>query len=328
MSGSNRPRLPTIQPLGVHVMVNAWGAVGVAALMLVAARAGAVVDEGRLGIAQAQVAPVQGTWTSDARAGWTDRDGGRRWQFNLRADQGDSHWGFGIRPSDIEGVPAAAIDGTASDVRFSWTREAGVFGFSGSFDRGRGAGRYVFTPAPAYLAAMQGLGYRLDGDDALRFAVLDVTTSYVRELAGAGYAGLPFDELTRMRIHQVTPEFVRGLATRSYRGLPAEELVRMRIHRVSLEEIDELIALGFGGIDADELVRFRIHKVTPAYIREMRDVGFTAVTDEQLVRMRIHKVDARFVKDARADGYAMTTPGEAIDLAIHGPRYTRARRQR
>lgn len=299
---------------------------------------------------------LEGTWTSDSRSGWTDSSGEVRWQFNLRSDEGDHRWGFGVRPSELEGAPAAAAAGSASDVRFTWTREAGVFRFSGTFDAGRGSGRYVFQPSETYLAAMRRLGYQIAPADTPRLAVLDVSTAYVKELADAGHAKLSLDELTRMRIHRVsaadirefrvlgldvpstdmlvrlrihrvTPEFVRGLAGRGYKGLLADDLVKMRIHRVTLEEIDELGALGFGGLATDELVKFRIHKVTPAFIREMRDAGFTAVTEDQLVRMRIHRVDAQFVRDARADGYAMSSSGEALDLAIRGPRFTRARRK-
>jgi len=312
------------------------------------------VDRESRAVQAAPQATSQGTWTSDTRNGWTDDNGERRWQFNLRDDRGDNHWGFGIRPSELDGAPS--VDGTAANVQFSWSREAGVFRFTGSFDRGRGSGRYVFTPSETYRSAMQSLGYRVDGDNAQRFAVLDVTTAFVRDIAGAGYRDLDIDELARMRIHrvsaeqirdmralgytdlpaetlirlrihQVTPEFARGLAERGYRGLVPEDLIRMRIHQVTLQEIDELKALGFSGLGADELVRFRIHKVTPAYIREMREVGFATVSEDQLVRMRIHKVDAQFVKDARADGYAMSEPGDAVDLAIRGPRYTKARRK-
>ena len=296
--------------------------------------------DGRRAASGAQQAPraLSGDWTADTRQSWTGDDGQPRVQFNLRTEAGDSRWGFGIRAEDLQGLPAAALSGAASDVRFSWTREAGTFRFSGSFDDGRGAGRYTFEPSSAFLSTMGGLGYRsLTGEDALRLAVIDVTTAYVRDLGQAGYRDLPLEQLTRMRIHRVMPEYIRemkslgyrrcrpttwcgcastassptssaGLRTRGYSGLTAEDLVKMRIHKVSLEDIDQFKALGFGGLGTEELVRFRIHRVTPAFVREMRDVGFASVTEEQLVRMRIHKVDAQFVKDARADGYAMTTP--------------------
>ena len=320
---------------------------------------GAVISGDVMGrIAPAEQAPitvVEGTWTADTRAGWTN-GGEPRWQLSLRNDAGDNHWGFSVPESELQGAPAAAVVGTAGDVRFSWSREAGTFRFTGSFDRGRGTGRYAFSPDASYLKTMEGQGHRLDPAGALRFAVLDITSSYVRELAGAGYGGLATEDLVRMRIHRVaaaeirewraagftdlspdmlvrlrihrvTPEFARGLAERGYRGVPADDLVRMRIHRVTLEEVDELKGLGFGGLAADELVKFRIHKVTPLYIRQMKEVGFASATEDQLVRMRIHRVDAQFVRDARADGYAMTTPSDAVDLAIHGPRFARARRR-
>jgi hypothetical protein len=336
-------------------VVLAFGVLAAATPVLHEAVVPAESGMGRAMVAQSAAPATTGTWTSDARSGWTEK-GETRWQFNLGSDQGDHNWGFGLRPSELQGLPSAALDGTASDVQFTWSREAGTFRFTGSFDAGRGSGRFVFTPSEPYLTAMRTHGYQIDPASTLRLAVLDVSTAYVRELADAGYAKLPLDELTRMRIHRVsaadirefralgfdavstdmlvrlrihgvTPDFVRGLATRGYKGLLADDLVRMRIHRVTLEEIDDLKTLGFGGVGPDELVKFRIHRVTPAFIRDMRDVGFAAVTEDQLVRLRIHRVDAQFVKDARADGYAMTTPGDAIDLAIRGPRYTRARRK-
>jgi hypothetical protein len=334
----------------------AAGALAVAIVPLTAAVVPALAPAGRGVVVQPASAPTMGTWTSEARTGWSDNAGEARWQFNLRTDQGDNNWGFGLRPSEVQGLPAAAFEGTASDVQFTWTREAGTFRFTGSFDGGRGSGRYQFAPSEAYIAAMRKYGYQVAPADTPRLAVLDVNTAYVRELQDTGYSKLPLDELTRMRIHrvsaadirefralafdglstdmlvrlrihQVTPDFVRGLTARGYRGLLAEDLVKMRIHRVTIEEIDELKTLGFGGLGPDELVKFRIHRVTPAFIREMRAAGFADVTEDQLMKMRIHRVDAQFVKDARADGYAMTSPGDAIDLAIRGPRYTRARRK-
>lgn len=92
---------------------------------------GAVIPGFGAKVHVAEQPSLEGTWTSDANAGWTDRAGEPRWQFNLRSNGGADHWGFGIRPMELVGVPAAAMDGTANDVRFSWTREAGTFRFTG-----------------------------------------------------------------------------------------------------------------------------------------------------------------------------------------------------
>jgi hypothetical protein len=301
----------------------------------------------------AQGRPVNGEWTADTRNTWRDDDGEPRVQFNLRTSAGDSRWGFGVRLRDLTGLPPAAVANVANDVQFSWTREAGTFRFSGSFDQGRGSGTYTFTQDQTFVNSMSAAGYKnLTTDDIVRLAMIDVTIAHVRGLAQAGYPNLTLDDIVRTRIHRVTPEFVRDLAVagirgqgvedllkfrihkvtpefikaieaRGYKNVPAEDLVKMRIHNVTPEEIDQLKALGFGGMDIDDLVKFRIHKVTPEFIKSMRDVGYVTISEDQLVRLRIHNVDAQFIRDARADGFALQSPGDAVDLAIHGPRWKR-----
>lgn len=244
----------------------------------------------------AQASPAyRGEWTADTYNTWRGDDDQPRVQFNLRTAAGDSRWGFGIRLRDLVGLPPAAVANMANDVQFSWTREPGTFRFSGSFDNGRGAGTYTFTPDQAFVSNMASAGYRnLSADEIVRFAVIDVTLAHVRGLAQAGYNNLPIEEIVRTRIHGVTPEFIRDLAS-----------------------------LGYKGVGVGDLIKFRIHKVTPEYILSMRDIGFKDVSEEQLVRMRIHKVDAMFVRHAREDGLTIANSGDAVDLAIHGPRRRR-----
>ena len=64
-----------------------------------------------------------------------------------------------MRVTDLQGLPDAALDGSAADVRFTLAREAGTFAFTGSFTDHRGTGRYTFSPNPGYATAMAGLGY-------------------------------------------------------------------------------------------------------------------------------------------------------------------------
>src|SRR6187431_2832582 len=100
------------------------------------------------GLAQggpAQPATYGGDWTADTRNTWRDDDGEPRVQLNLRSNAGDNRWGFGVKLRDLAGLPTSALASAASNIQFSWTREAGTFRFSGSFDDGRGAGTYAFT---------------------------------------------------------------------------------------------------------------------------------------------------------------------------------------
>lgn len=313
----------------------------------------APVDKSAALVYQSAPSVARGEWTADTYNTWRGDDGEPRIQFNLRTNDGDSRWGFGVRHRDLVGFPQSAFGNVANDIQFSWTREAGTFRFTGSFDEGRGSGTYTFTPDQSFISNMATAGYRnLATEDVVRLAVTDVTMAHVRGLTQIGYPNLTLDEIVRTRIHGVTPEFVRAMQQRGYKSVPVQDLVKMRIHKVTAEEVDqlraagfanltiddlvkfrihkvtpafisELKALGFTGMDREALVRFRIHKVTPEYIKQMRDVGFTAVSEDQLVRMRIHKVDAMFVRHAREDGLTIVTPADAVNLAIHGPRWKR-----
>ena len=277
-------------------------------------------------VRQAGPAVYRGDWSADSRNTWRDDDGEPRVQFNLRSNAGDNRWGFGVRLRDLAGLPSSALSNTADNIQFTWTREAGTFRFSGSFDQGRGNGTYTFAPDQAFISNMGAAGYRnLSTDDIVRLAVIDVTVAHVRGLAQAGYANLPIDDAVRTRIHRVTPELVRDLAGVGYTRVAVDDLVRRAIHGATPANIKALQAAGIRGQSVEDLIRLRIHKVTPEYIKAMRDVGFVTVSEEQLVRMRIHKVDAQFVRDARADGLAVQTPSDAVDLAIHGPRWRKRR---
>ncbi|MGE0865176.1 MAG: hypothetical protein AB7P34_14870, partial [Vicinamibacterales bacterium] len=94
-------------------------------------------------------------------------------QINLRGNAGDNRWGFGVKLRDLVGLPASALASTANDVQFSWTREAGTFRFTGSFDQGRGNGTYAFTADQAFNTNMGAAGYRsLSTDNIVRLAVI------------------------------------------------------------------------------------------------------------------------------------------------------------
>ncbi len=269
-----------------------------------------------------QPAAYRGDWSADSHNTWRDDDGEPRVQFNLRSNDGDNRWGFGVKLRDLAGLPSSALSNMADNVQFTWTREAGTFRFTGSFDQGRGNGSYTFTPDQAFASNMASAGYRnLSTDDIVRLAVIDVTAAHVRGLAQAGYGSLSFDEVVRTRIHRVTTEFVRDLAALGYKGIAVDDLVRMGIHGATPANVKALQDAGIRGLSVEDLIKFRIHKVTPDYIKGMRDVGFVTVSEEQLVRMKIHRVDAQFIRDARADGLSVQTPGDAVDLAIHGPHW-------
>jgi hypothetical protein len=305
------------------------------------------VPSAALGFQSAPSAASRGEWTADTRNTWRDNVGEPRVQFNLRTSAGDSRWGFGVRLRDLAGLPPAAVANMASDVQFTWTREAGTFRFSGSFDQGRGSGTYTFTPDQTFVNNMAAAGYKnLSTDDIVRLAMIDVTIAHVRGLAQAGYPNLPLDDVVRTRIHRVTPEFVRDLAAVGYksinvddllrmaihgatpanikamqdagiRGQSVEDVIRFRIHKVTPEFIKAIESRGYKNVPAEELVRMRIHKVTPEEIDQLKALGFGGIDIEDLVKFRIHKVTPEFIKSMKDLGYATISEDQLVRLRIH-----------
>ena len=230
---------------------------------------------------QAQPATYRGDWTADSRNTWRDDDGEPRVQFNLRGNAGDSRWGFGVKLHDLAGLPSSALSSTVNNIQFSWTREAGTFRFTGSFDQGRGTGTYTFSPDQTFITNMGAAGYRsLSIDNIVRLAMIDVTVAHVRGLSQAGYPNLPIDEVVRTRIHKVTPEFIRDLAAVGYQGISVDDLVRMSIHGATPANIKALQAAGIRGQSVEDVVRLRIHKVTPEFIRALDTRGYRNVPAE------------------------------------------------
>ena len=274
--------------------------------------------QGKLAFQSASSAAYRGEWTADTRNTWRGDDGEPRIQFNLRTGAGDSRWGFGVRLRDLASLPTAAVANLANDVQFSWTREAGTFRFSGSFDNGRGGGTYTFTPDQTFINNMASVGYKtLVGDDVVRLAVIDMTIAHVRGLSQAGYPNLPLDDLVRTRIHRVTPEIVRDLAAVGYKNIDVDDLVRMGIHGATPDNIRALQAQGIRGLSVDDLIRFRIHKVTPEFISALASRGYKNVYAEDLVNMRIHKVTPEEMDQLKALGFGGMSIDDLVKFRIH-----------
>lgn len=184
--------------VGVGVVLSARGAV-----IPVEAVAGG--DQG------AAAGQVSGRWTAKTQPGWKGNDVVPRLQLSLRTGDDRDHWGFGVPVAELTDLPGAAREGTVTEARFTLTREAGTFRFTGPFDRGQGAGTFAFLPSSAYVTGIAQLGYRnLVKEQLMRLAVLDVTSAFARDLRDAGQANLALDDLTRMKIHGATGAVVRG----------------------------------------------------------------------------------------------------------------------
>jgi hypothetical protein len=172
---------------------------------------------------------------------------------------GRSTSSFDVALEKLEGLNQAA----GGPVRFRFVRDAGSVACEGWFKDGKGAGTFVFSANPQYLAEMQSFGYdSLSPESTFDLALHDVSLAFIRELRGLGYDHVPVDQLIAMRIHGVSPDFIKDVK-----------------------------ALGYAGVSVDELIAMRIHGVTPEFIRRMKGHGFKELTVDQLLQIRIHGLD-------------------------------------
>jgi len=252
---------------------------------------------------------IRGTWTVQAD--------GDRVQLTVVRDHSD--WGQSIRRSELPLTDAQINSSTETPVHFALNRDAGVIDFNGSFERGEGVGRFVFTPSANYVATLRSLNVAsedvLDDDKLFSLAMHDVSANFIRDMQALGYRE-NLQSYVRFRIHGVTTDFVRDLRSLGYDKLTAEDLVRFRIHGVSPEFIREMKDLGFA-TTAEDLVRFRIHGVTPEFVKAMRDMDVRDLSSESVVRMRIHGVSENYVRELRDLGYKSLSSDDLVRMRIH-----------
>jgi hypothetical protein len=291
-------------------------------LLLALCLAAAVADSepGQPATAARDRVTVRGTWRADYDTYWT-RNNNERWvSLELRYD--DNNSGIGIPEREVPALGDRRSDGP---IHFTLSRDAGRFDFTGEVSSGRGRGDFTFAPSADFVSGMQQLGYaRLSDEDLWRFAVHDVTRTYVNDFKKAGYQ-LDSSELIKSRIHGATPAFAEQVKAEGYGRQEIDELVKMRIHGVTPEFIKAMRDLGFKNETIDDLVKFRIHGVTPEFIKAWSDLGYKSLDGEDLVKMRIHGVTPEFVRELSDLGYKNLAIEDLVKMRIHGvtPDYIR-----
>lgn len=296
--------------------------------------------------ATAAFADLHGSWTASAS---TDPEKPGRVHMNITRGY-NNHFGNTMNIADFTGLTESQVNsGATVPVQFQLARDAGTVAFEGSFKNGDGAGQWTFAPSRAYVASIRSLGInfdedKTDEDDLLGYALLDVSTSYiksmiaigyreslekytsmrifkvtpelVKELHDLGYDHISADDLVSTRIHKVTPDYIRQMRAAGWK-LSLDELVATRIHKATPEFADEMRKLGYDNLSYDDLIAFRIHKVTPEFIKDLRELGYNNVSADDLIAMRIHRVTPEYIRDLKAAGYSGIPVEKLIDMKIH-----------
>jgi hypothetical protein len=262
---------------------------------------------------------LEGTWTATGEPARPDR-------INLGLTYGHTHnHGSTYATSALAGLTVAQIHASASaPVRFALDREAGRVEFEGAFAGGRGDGRFTFLPDATYLDKVRALGVAdsrrsrqgpSQDERLLAFALLDVSTDYIRGIAAAGYK-VALDDYLSMRIFDVTTDYIHAMRALGFRDLSADELVSTRIHGVTPEYVR---AMRDGGwkLSLDQLMSFRIHDVTPEWIDALRKLGYERLDADELISARIFDVTPEFIRGLKDAGCDLPM-NRVIEMRIHG----------
>jgi predicted metallopeptidase len=280
------------------------------------------------GIVAAQTA-LTGEWTAKVYNGeQKDRESKQEWnptdrrdsiQINLtrRSNKGENNFGSSIPYADFEGLTRDLALSTNPNMTFRLVREAGTIDFQGSFQAGKGAGNFTFTPNQTFLSAMRTRGFEeMTENQMFAATTINVTTKAVDDLRGAGFK-LTLDDVFKAVIFKITPQFIAEMNSIGFKNLDMEDLVKARIFKITPEFSREVASLGFAEQPMESLVKMRIFKITPQFIRETRSAGFENLGIEELVKFRIFKIDADFIQRTRANGYTGNDPEELVRMKIH-----------
>jgi len=229
---------------------------------------------------------VNGRWTIASRPdGWLQLD--IEWA-NI------NQWRRFVRPSDLPGLSTSDIQAGSPKAAFRIEQDAGVFDFTGSFERGRGAGQFAFAANLSFPATLRSLGIREAEQVGIHqlknLAFGFISASAVREFLGAGLPPMTLEQLTNFAVWQVSPGYVRDLRASGIQGiLTVEGVSELKFHNVPAAYATDVSALGFKGITHRQLLEMYRASVTPAFIRQQQDAGRRDLTPEELIDLRTRR---------------------------------------
>ena len=193
-----------------------------------------------------------------------------------------SRW-TGIEPQDLQ------HEGASVDARRR--AEAGEIRCMGTVHEGVLRGTYSFTPDLQFAKAMESLGFDGQTPDRLEgYAMLDVTTEWVKGLKDEHVAGMTAQNLMGLRALKVDGAYVHGMAVAGYPELHAEKLTGMKAVGVSPEKVQAVCAMGYSPTQ-EELIQMSVFKIDAPFVQRMKERGFKNLTIAQLVKIKVFKLD-------------------------------------
>src|SRR2546422_7925367 len=148
-----------------------------------------------------------------------------------------------VPSSQLVGLSAAEMGGSAVTVHFKIVRSAGTLTCEGWFDDGKGSGHFTYQPNPDFVAELAKRGINAPPPTAweqFQMTMAGGGLGLGGELARQKYDRPTAAELARMARHGVDLEYVRDIGARGYHLRDSKSLVRMRDHGVDGDYIADM----------------------------------------------------------------------------------------
>ena len=231
--------------------------------------------------------------TCSIRAGRTDEKLTINWEHGEcttdHCHHGDSdmlwtRWS-GITAQDLE------REGAAIDARMK--ADAGEMRCTGTVHDAALRGTWSFTPDPAFIKKMEAMGFDSDAqtpDRLQTYAMLDITTDWVKQMKDAGVAELNAHNIVSLKALKIDPAYVKGMADAGYPELRAQKLTSMKAVGVTPQKVQEIRAMGYTPTQ-EQLVQMSVFKIDAAFVERVKAHGFQNPTIAQLIKIKIFKLD-------------------------------------
>jgi hypothetical protein len=243
-----------------------------------------------LGLGTAAVADTAGTCS--IRAGRTEE------KMTFSSERGDCVAGHGchegnsdmlwsrwsvVTPQDLQ------HEGAAVDARMK--AESGEIRCAGTVHDAALRGTYSFSPDAGFARRMEAMGFDEQTPERLEgYAMLDVTTEWVKEMKDAGVTEMTAQKLMGLRALKVDPSYVKAMAAAGYPELRANKLTSMKAVGVSPEKVQAVRAMGYSPTQ-EELIQMSVFKIDAPFVERMKARGFKNLTIAQLVKIKVFKLD-------------------------------------
>jgi hypothetical protein len=125
---------------------------------------------------------------------------------------------FGVRPTELRGLPLSQLSSYSGPARFQLVRDAGTFNFEGQLRDGHGTGFCTFSPDSRFPQQLASRGYeRPTAEQQYWLAMHDVGYAMLDELRAQGYDRPSVKQLVTMGMHGADLDYMKSLSAAGYR---------------------------------------------------------------------------------------------------------------